>query len=155
MKVHEGKLTGKGRRFGIVLSRFNQIIADRLLEGAIDCLIRHEVNSNDIEVFKVPGTFEIPQMARIVANLNKFNAIICLGALVRGDTPHFEYLASQVTRGIQEVALKEGIPISFGIITADTLDQAIDRAGAKSGNKGFDAAMAALETVDVIEKAKS
>ena len=155
MKVYEGKLTGKGRRFGIVLSRFNQIIADRLLEGAIDCLIRHEVNSNDIEVFKVPGTFEIPQMARIVANLNKFNAIICLGALVRGDTPHFEYLASQVTRGIQEVALKEGIPISFGIITADTLDQAIDRAGAKSGNKGFDAAMAALETVDVIEKAKS
>lgn len=155
MKVYEGKLTGKGRRFGIILSRFNQIIADRLLEGAVDCLIRHEVNSNDIEVFKVPGTFEIPQLASVVASLNKFNAIICLGALIRGDTPHFEYLASQVTRGIQEVALKEGIPISFGIITADTLDQAIDRAGAKSGNKGFDAAMAALETVAVIEKAKS
>jgi len=155
MKIYEGKLTGKGRRFGIILSRFNQIIADRLLEGAIDCLIRHEVNSDDIEVFKVPGTFEIPQMARVVATQNKFNAIICLGALIRGDTPHFEYLASQVTRGIQEVAIKEGIPISFGIITADTLDQAIDRAGAKSGNKGFDAAMAALETVDVIEKAKS
>jgi len=155
MKVYEGKLTGKGRRFGIILSRFNQIIADRLLEGAIDCLIRHEVNSDDIEVFKVPGTFEIPQMARVVANLNKFNAIICLGALIRGDTPHFEYLASQVTRGIQEVAIKEEIPISFGIITADTLDQAIDRAGAKSGNKGFDAAMAALETVNVIEKAQS
>jgi 6,7-dimethyl-8-ribityllumazine synthase len=155
MKVYEGKLIGKGRKFGIVLSRFNQIIADRLLEGAVDCLIRHEVNSNDIEVFKVPGTFEIPQMAKVVANLNKFNAIICLGALIRGDTPHFEYLASQVTRGIQEIAIKEAIPISFGIITADTLDQAIDRAGAKSGNKGFDAAMAALETLDVIEKAKS
>jgi len=155
MKVYEGKLTGKGRKFGIILSRFNQIIADRLLEGAVDCLIRHEVNSGDIEVFKVPGTFEIPQMAKVVANLNKFNAIICLGALIRGDTPHFEYLASQVTRGIQEIAVKEGIPISFGIITADTLDQAIDRAGAKSGNKGFDAAMAALETLDVIEKAKS
>lgn len=154
MKIIEGKLQAQGLKFGIIVSRFNEFITSRLLEGALDALLRHGAKENDIEIVKVPGSFEIPLIAKKLAQSGKFNAIICLGTLIRGATPHFDYIAAEVSKGISMVSLETGLPISFGIITADTIEQAIERAGSKSGNKGWDAAMAAIEMAKVTEELK-
>lgn len=151
MKQFEGRLTAKGRRFGIVLSRFNQFIGDKLLDGALDCLRRHDADDNKIELFRVPGSFEIPYLAKHLAESNRFDAIICLGAVIRGDTPHFDYIAREVAKGIAQISIDSGIPVIFGVITADTQEQAIDRAGTKAGNKGWDAALSAMEMADLLE----
>jgi len=152
MKIIEGKLQAKGLKFGIVVSRFNEFITSKLLEGAIDALIRHGANEEDIEIFWVPGSFEIPLVAKKLALSSNYNAIICLGTLVRGATPHFDYIADEVSKGIALVSLETGIPVSFGVITTENIEQAIERAGSKSGNKGWDAAMAAIEMARVIEQ---
>ncbi|MCD6082740.1 6,7-dimethyl-8-ribityllumazine synthase [Candidatus Aerophobetes bacterium] len=149
MKVFKGKITGKGLRFGIVVSRFNEFITQKLLEGALDALLRHQVREEDIEVVWVPGSFEIPSLASRLARSKRFDALICLGAVIRGATPHFELVATQVARGIAGLALKEEIPIIFGVITADTLEQAIERAGTKAGNRGWDAAISAMEMANL------
>lgn len=152
MKVIEGKLEAKGLRFGIIVSRFNDFITSRLLEGAIDALVRHGANKEDIEIVKVPGSFEIPLIAKKLAQSGKFNAIVCLGTLIRGATPHFDYIAAEVSKGIALVGLETGIPVSFGVITADSIEQAIERAGSKAGNKGWEAAIVAIEMARVIEQ---
>ena len=149
MITHEGKLVVKNQRFAIVMSRFNDFINNKLLEGAVDCLVRHNTDKKNIEVFRVPGAFEIPIASQKVAETNKFDAIICIGTVIRGATPHFDYVSSEVSKGIANVGLKTGIPIVFGILTTDTLDQAIERAGTKSGNKGWDAALSAIEMVNL------
>ena len=150
-EVYEGMLQGKGFRFGIVISRFNEVITARLLNGAKDCLFRHAVNEQDVDIAWVPGCLEIPLLAKKMAQKGKYNAIICLGAVIRGGTPHFEYVSAEVNKGIARVSLDEGIPVIQGIITADTLEQAIERAGAKEGNRGFAAAQSAIEMVSVIK----
>ena len=150
-KNFEGMLLGEGLRFGLVLSRFNDFITKKLLEGAQDALLRHGVNEEDIEIAWVPGTFEIPLVAKKLAETNRFNAVICLGAVLRGATPHFEYIAAEVTKGIANVGLDTGLPVIFGVITADTLEQAIERAGTKEGNHGFKAAMAAIEMANLFK----
>ncbi|MCS7163390.1 MAG: 6,7-dimethyl-8-ribityllumazine synthase [Thermodesulfovibrio sp.] len=155
MKVIEGKLEAKGLRFGIIVSRFNDFITSRLLEGAIDALVRHGANKEDIEIVKVPGSFEIPLIAKKLAQSGKFNAIVCLGTLIRGATPHFDYIAAEVSKGIALVGLETGIPVSFGVITADSIEQAIERAGSKAGNKGWEAAIVAIEMARVIEQLNS
>ncbi|MEN2994208.1 MAG: 6,7-dimethyl-8-ribityllumazine synthase [Thermodesulfovibrio sp.] len=152
MKVIEGKLEAKGLKFGIIVSRFNDFITSRLLEGAIDALVRHGANKEDIEIVKVPGSFEIPLIAKKLAQSGKFNAIVCLGTLIRGATPHFDYIAAEVSKGIALVGLETGIPVSFGVITADSIEQAIERAGSKAGNKGWEAAIVAIEMARVIEQ---
>jgi len=148
-KVMEGEISGKGITFAIVVSRFNDFICRRLLEGALDALKRHGASDEQITVVKVPGAFEVPAMAKKVALSGHYDCIICLGAVIRGATPHFEYISAQVARGIASVALESQIPVSFGMITSDTLEQAIERAGAKSGNKGWDAAVSAMEMVNL------
>lgn len=150
-KSFEGMLLGKGLKFGIVVSRFNEFIARKLLEGANDALVRHGVTEVDIEVAWVPGSFEIPLVAKKLAQSGKYNGVICLGVVIRGGTPHFEYIAAEVTKGIAIVNLETGVPVSYGIITADTLEQAIERAGVKEGNKGFDAAMGAIEMANLLK----
>jgi len=155
IKVIEGIYTGKGFKIGIVLSRFNSSLSDRLLEGALDCLLRHEVEKDNILVLKVPGAFEIPIALEKLAQTNKFDGLIALGCLIRGATPHFDFIASQTTRGISQVSLKYSLPITYGLITADTLDQAIERAGAKAGNKGFEAALALLELLNAFNLVKN
>ncbi len=152
MKIIEGELQAKGLRFCMVVSRFNDFITERLLEGARDCLLRHGADEKDIDVVRVPGAFEIPLIARIMAKKNAYNAIICLGTVIRGATPHFEYVAAEVSKGIAQVGLETGIPVTFGVITADTIEQAIERAGSKAGNKGWDAALAAIEMAQVLKK---
>ena len=147
MKTYEGQLSAKGKRFAVVVARFNSLITKQLLEGALDCLKRHGAVEKDIEVAWVPGSFEIPAMAHALAKSKKFNAVICLGALVRGATPHFDHIAAEATKGIAQVALETGVPTAYGVITADTLEQAIERAGTKAGNKGWDAALSAIEIV--------
>ena len=149
-KVHAGKMVAKGKKFGIVVSRFNEFISQKLLDGALDALRRHDADEDRIEIFWVPGSFEIPFIARKMALSKKYDAILCLGAVIRGDTPHFDYIASQVAKGIAQTALATGVPTLFGIITADNLEQAIDRAGAKAGNKGADAALSAIEMVNLV-----
>jgi len=149
-KPLEGNLLGKGLKFGLVISRFNEFITRRLLEGAEDSLLRHGVNEEDIEVAWVPGSFEVPLIAKKLADTKRFDAIICLGAVIRGETAHFEYVASQVTRDISRVSLESGLPVIYGVITADTLEQAIERAGTKSGNRGFQAATHAIEMANLI-----
>lgn len=149
MKVYEGKLTSQNKKYAIIVSRFNDFITSKLIDGAVDTLTRHNVKDEEISVFKVPGAFEIPVMTQKAASLKKFDAIICLGALIRGYTPHFEYISSEVTKGIAQVSLEFSIPISYGIITADSLEQSIERAGTKSGNKGADAALSAIEMVNL------
>ncbi len=148
-KHYEGMLLGEGLKFGLVVSRFNEFISVRLLEGAQDALVRHGVKEEDIEVAWTPGAFEIPLISKKMAQLGKYHAIICLGAVIRGGTPHFEYIASEVTKGIAEVGLETGVPVAYGIITADNLEQAIERAGAKEGNLGFKAAMSAIEMANL------
>ena len=148
----EGKLTGEGRKFGIVVSRFNEFISKKLLEGALDCLVRHNAADDDIDVVWVPGSFEIPLAALKMAESKKYHAVICLGAVIRGDTPHFNFIASEVTKGVAMAGLQTGMPVIYGVLTPDTLEQAIERAGTKSGNKGAQAAMAALEMADLFTK---
>ena len=150
-RVIEGILTAKGVKFGIVVSRFNDFINKRLLDGALDALSRHGAEDENISIVKVPGSFEIPLMAQKLADSGKYDAIICLGAVIRGATPHFEYISAEVTKGIAKVTLDSGIPVSFGILTTDNIEQAIERAGTKSGNKGWDAAMSAIEMVNVLK----
>lgn len=150
-KRFEGMLLGKGLKFGLVLSRFNEFITKKLLEGAQDALLRHGVNEEDIEIAWVPGSFEIPLVAKKLAETKRYDAVICLGAVVRGGTPHFEYIAAEVTKGIAKVGLETELPIIYGVITADTLEQAIERAGTKEGNKGFDAAVAAIEMANLVK----
>ncbi len=150
-RVVEGALQAKGIRFGIVVSRFNDFINKRLLDGALDGLARHGAEEGMVTVVRVPGSFEIPLMAKKLAGSGKYDAIICLGAVIRGATPHFEYISAEVTKGIAQVALESGVPVSFGILTTDSIEQAIERAGTKSGNKGWDAALAAIEMVNVLK----
>lgn len=150
-KVIEGALTAKGVKFGIVVSRFNDFINKRLLDGALDALSRHGAEDENVSIVKVPGSFEIPLMAKKMADSGTYDAIICLGAVIRGATPHFEYISAEVTKGIAKVTLDSGIPVAFGILTTDNIEQAIERAGTKSGNKGWDAAMSAIEMVNVLK----
>ena len=150
-KNFEGKLLGKGLKFGLVASRFNEFITKKLLEGAQDALVRHGVNEEDIEIAWVPGSFEIPLVAKKLTQTKRYDAVICLGAVIRGGTPHFDYIAAEVTKGIAKVGLDVGLPVIYGIITADTLEQAIERAGTKAGNKGFEAAMSAIEMADLVK----
>jgi len=150
-KYYEGMLLGEGLKFAIIVSRFNELITTRLLEGARDALLRHGVDEKDIDVAWTPGCLEIPLIAKKLAQSSGFNAIICLGAVIRGGTPHFEYVASEVNRGIGKIALDTGLPVIQGIITADTLEQAIQRAGTKEGNRGFAAAVSAIEMANLIK----
>lgn len=147
MKIYEGKICGYGKKICIIVSRFNGIVTDKLLDGAIDCFRRHKVKEEEVEVVKVAGSFEIPQTLKLV--LNKYDAFLCLGALIRGDTMHYEFLANSITREITRLAVESNKPISYGIVTAETLDQALERAGGKEGNKGFDSALALLEQIGV------
>jgi 6,7-dimethyl-8-ribityllumazine synthase len=145
-------LTGRGRRFGIVVSRFNQFIGARLLDGAVDGLLRHEVDLDAIDIAWVPGAFEIPLAARKMARTGNYDAVICLGAVIRGATPHFDYVSAEVSKGIASVGLETGVPVTFGVLTTNTIEQAIERAGAKSRNKGFEAAMTAIEMADLLRQ---
>ena len=147
--VHEGNLNAEGFRFAIVASRWNDFISSRLIEGALDSLERLGADEKQVEVFRVPGSFEIPLLALRLAESERFDAIICVGTIIRGQTPHFDYISSEVTRGIGEAGLQTGIPVVFGVITADNVDQAIERAGVKLGNKGFEAATTAVELVNL------
>jgi 6,7-dimethyl-8-ribityllumazine synthase len=149
-KLFEGVLLGKGLKFGLVASRFNEFFTKKLVEGAQDALLRHGVSEEDIEIAWVPGTFEIPLVARKLALTKRYDAVICLGTVIRGGTPHFEYIASEVTRGVAKVELETGLPIIYGVITADTLEQAIERAGTKMGNRGFQAAENAIEMANLL-----
>jgi 6,7-dimethyl-8-ribityllumazine synthase len=152
-EIH-GNLDGKGQKIAIVVSRFNELLTARLLSGALDCLSRHNVDEKNITVSRVPGSFEIAYAAQHLAKSKKYDAVVCLGALIRGDTPHFDYIASEASKGIARVAMETGLPVIYGLITADTLDQAIERAGTKSGNKGWDAALAAIEMVNLYREIK-
>ena len=152
MKVIEGDLQAEGLKFGIIVSRFNDFITSKLLDGALDALRRHGAGEKDIEVVKVPGSFEIPMVARKLAAKGTYHAIICLGTVIRGATPHFEYVSAEVSKGIASASMETGIPIAFGVITSDTIEQAVERAGTKSGNKGWDAAITAIEMAQVMKK---
>lgn len=152
MKILEGELQAKGLRFAIIVSRFNDFITNKLLDGAMDILLRHGAVKEDIDVIRVPGSFEIPLIAKKVAHKNTHDAIICLGTIIRGATPHFEYIAAEVAKGIASASMETGIPMAFGVITADTIEQALERAGTKSGNKGADAAMVAIEMAQLLKK---
>jgi len=150
-RVIEGEISARELRVAIIVSRFNDFVSQRLLDGALDALKRHGASDDQITIVKVPGCFEIPSMAKKLALDSRFDCVICLGAVIRGATPHFEYISSQVSRGIASVALESRIPIAFGVLTTDTLEQAIERAGAKSGNKGWDAAISAMEMVNLLK----
>jgi 6,7-dimethyl-8-ribityllumazine synthase len=151
-KFIEGKLNAEGLKVGIVVGRFNSFIGERLLEGALDALIRHGADDADITVARVPGAFEIPLTAKKLVETGKFDAVICLGAVIRGSTPHFDYVASEVSKGVAHVSLDSGVPVIFGVLTTDTIEQAVERAGTKAGNKGFDAAVTAIETANVFRE---
>ena len=153
-KYFEGKLDAKGLKVGIVVARFNSFIAERLLEGALDALIRHGADDKNIDVARVPGAFEIPLATAKMAQSGKYDALICLGAVIRGSTPHFDYVASEVSKGVAQVSLSSGVPVAFGVLTTDTIEQAVERAGTKAGNKGFDAAMTAMETANLFKGLK-
>ena len=152
MTVYEGKLTAEGLRFGIVVSRFNEFITSKLLEGALDALKRHGADMDGTEVAWVPGSFEIPLVAQKMARSGRYNAVICLGAVIRGSTPHFDYIAAEVTKGVATVSLSTGVPVVFGVITTDSIEQAIERAGTKMGNKGADAAVTAIEMANLMRE---
>jgi 6,7-dimethyl-8-ribityllumazine synthase len=151
IKVIEGKLTAEGLRIGIVAARFNEFITNKLVSGAIDALTRHGANDESITLAWVPGAFEIPLAAQKMANTHNYDAVICLGAVIRGSTPHFDYVAGEVTKGVAHVGLQTGVPIVFGVLTTENIEQAIERAGTKSGNKGFDAAMTAIEMSNLLK----
>jgi 6,7-dimethyl-8-ribityllumazine synthase len=151
-KTIQGDLTAKGLKFAIVASRFNDFITAKLLDGAIDGLMRHGASEGDIEIVKVPGSFEIPLAAKMLAQAKKHNAIICLGAVIRGATPHFEYVSAEVSKGVAAVSMETGLPVIFGVLTTDTIEQAIERAGTKSGNKGWDAALSAIEMANLMRQ---
>ncbi len=153
-KTIEGKLVGRSLKIAVAVSRFNELISSKLLSGAIDALVRHEVNDSDITVAWVPGAFELPLAAGKLARTGEFDAVICLGAVIRGATPHFEYIASETTKGIAQAGLESGVPVTFGVITADTIEQAIERAGTKGGNKGADAAASAIEMANLFKQLK-
>ena len=150
--VYEGQLTAKDKRFGIVVGRFNEFITSKLLEGALDCLTRHGTPDDLIDVYWAPGSFEIPQVADKIASGKKYDAIVCLGAVIRGSTPHFDYIAAEVSKGVAHAALKHSIPVAFGVLTTDTVEQAIERAGTKAGNKGWEAALSAIEMADLMKQ---
>ena len=152
MKVIQGELQAKGLKFAIIVSRFNDFITGKLLEGAVDGLLRHGAKEEDIEVIKVPGAFEIPLTAKKVASKGSHNALICLGTVIRGATPHFDYVAAEVSKGVATASMETGVPIAFGVLRTETIEQAVERAGTKSGNKGFDAAMTAIEMAQVFKK---
>lgn len=149
MKVYEGKLIGQGIKVGIVVSRFNEFITSKLLEGSLDCLKRHGVVDEDIEMCWVPGAFEIPSIAKKMAKKEQYDAIICLGAVIKGATSHFDYVCNEVSKGVASVSLEKEIPVIFGVVTTDNIEQAIERAGTKAGNKGYDAAMSAIEMANL------
>ena len=150
-KFHEAKLIADGKKFALIVSRFNDFITEKLLSGALDALVRSGANDKDIEVVKVPGSFEIPLVAMKMAKTKRFNAVVCLGAVIRGSTPHFDYVSAEVSKGVAMAGMESGIPIIFGVITTDTIEQAIERAGSKAGNKGWSAAMAAVEMANLFE----
>jgi 6,7-dimethyl-8-ribityllumazine synthase len=152
MKVYEGQLKADGKKFGIIVGRFNEFIGGKLLSGALDALKRHGGSEENIEISWVPGAFEMPLAAQKMAKSKKYDAVICLGAVIRGDTPHFDYVSNEVTKGIASVSLNQELPIIFGVLTTDTIEQAIERAGTKAGNKGYDAAVSAIEMVNLLEQ---
>ncbi len=149
---YEGKLIGEGLRFGVVVSRFNEFITNKLLGGAMDALVRHGVREEDIEIAWVPGAFEIPLVTKRLAATRRFDAVLCLGAVIRGSTPHFDYVAAEVSKGIASVGLDTGVPCIFGVLTTDTIEQAIERAGTKAGNKGYDAAVTGIEMANLLRQ---
>lgn len=151
-KVYEGKLLADGLKFGVVVSRFNEFITKKLLDGALDTLKRHGAKEADVEIAWVPGTFEVPLVAQKMASSKKYDAVICLGAVIRGSTPHFDYIAAEVTKGIAQTSMSTGVPTIFGVITTDSIEQAIERAGTKVGNKGSDAAAAAIEMANLVKQ---
>jgi 6,7-dimethyl-8-ribityllumazine synthase len=151
MKTYEGNLVAQNLKFGIIVGRFNEFIGGKLLSGALDGLKRHGVEEDEIEIAWVPGAFEIPLMAKKMAKSEKYNAIICLGAVIKGATPHFDYVSSEVSKGVANVSLDSELPIIFGVLTTDTIEQAIERAGTKAGNKGYDAAVTAIEMVNLLK----
>ncbi|MBN1786229.1 MAG: 6,7-dimethyl-8-ribityllumazine synthase [Candidatus Methanofastidiosa archaeon] len=152
MNLIEGNLSAKGMKVAIIISRFNELFTKKLEEGAIDCLVRHEASLDDIDIVWVPGAFEIPPVAKMLAQKKKHDAVICLGAVIRGDTPHFDYVAAEVSKGIANASMDSMVPIIYGVITTDTLEQAIERAGTKGGNKGFNAALSAIEMANLYKK---
>ena len=152
MKIFEGDLQAKGLKFGIVISRFNEFITGKLLDGAKDALVRHGAKEEDIDIVKVTGSFEIPLIAKKMAAKEIYNAIICLGTVIRGATPHFDYISAEVSKGIATVSMETGVPVAFGVLTCDTIEQAVERAGTKSGNKGWDAALTAIEMAQLLKK---
>ncbi len=152
-QIHQGRLNAEGFRFALIASRWNDFITARLVEGALDALERLGADEKSVELYKVPGSFEIPLLALKLASSEKYDAVICLGTIIRGQTPHFEYIAGEVTKGIAQAGMQTGVPVIYGIVTADTLEQAIDRAGVKLGNKGFEAAMSAVELVNLYKEA--
>jgi len=151
-KVIEGQLSAAGKSFCIVVSRFNDLVSQRLLDGALDCLRRHGGNEEQIDIIWVPGSFEIPAVAARAAQSKKYQAVICLGAVIRGDTPHFDYIAAEVAKGVAQVSMTSGVPAIFGVVTTDNLEQALERAGSKSGNKGWEASLFAMEMADVFNR---
>ncbi|OGW33812.1 MAG: 6,7-dimethyl-8-ribityllumazine synthase [Nitrospirae bacterium GWD2_44_7] len=152
MKILEGELQAKGLKFAIIVSRFNDFITSKLLDGAKDALLRHGAKEEDIDIARVPGSFEIPLIAKKLASKGTYNAVICLGTVIRGATPHFEYVAAEVSKGVAAASMETGVPIAFGVITSDTIEQAVERAGTKSGNKGFDAAITGIEMAQLMKK---
>ena len=152
MKILEGELQANGLKFAIIVSRFNDFITSKLLDGAKDALLRHGAKEEDIDIARVPGSFEIPLIAKKLASKGIYNAVICLGTVIRGATPHFEYVAAEVSKGVAAASMETGVPIAFGVITSDTIEQAVERAGTKSGNKGFDAAITAIEMAQLMKK---
>jgi len=154
MKIYEGQLQAKGFKIGIIVSRFNDFISSRLLEGALDALRRLGAEESDLTIYRVPGSFEIPFLAKKLARSKKVDGLLCLGVLIRGDTPHFDFLSAEITKGIAQVSLEEGIPCSFGVLTVDNIEQAIERAGTKAGNKGWDAAVSLVEMLNLVKTAE-
>ncbi|ADK15266.1 MULTISPECIES: 6,7-dimethyl-8-ribityllumazine synthase [Clostridium] len=152
MKMYEGKLVAEGLKFGIVIARFNEFIGTKLLEGALDCLKRHGAQEEDIEVAWVPGAFEIPMVSKKMAFSKKYDAVICLGAVIRGQTPHFDYVSNEVSKGVASVSLESGMPVIFSVLTTDNIEQAVERAGTKGGNKGYDGAMSAIEMANLMKQ---
>ncbi|MBB6216773.1 6,7-dimethyl-8-ribityllumazine synthase [Anaerosolibacter carboniphilus] len=152
MKIYEGKLIAQGLKFGIIVGRFNEFIGGKLLSGALDALKRHGVEEKDVEIAWVPGAFEIPLVAKKMATSQKYHGVICLGAVIRGATPHFDYVSNEVTKGVASVSLETGVPVIFGVLTTDTIEQAIERAGTKAGNKGYEAAVTAIEMANLLKE---